>query len=398
MSEADRSHATPVGARLALIALGAAIAAWLLWVSSTVHLQRACVLLDTPYLPLCPAKLPEPNRPQSLRARITANPGDSQAWIELTSLERGVHEQALLRATFALAPSDPNVLMWRAGDALGRNELATATRLLIDLIEYRGSGGAAEALARIVASGQGTALLRPYVPSASRWLPQVLASMSTLKLPVAAALPLVSEAGVKGTVSKQTVQSYTRDLKSSGQWADAFGLWVAQQRRPTGLLHNGKFDEPFEPDGFNWEVTPVPPSRAGAVINQRGSGSRGGVLEIQFTGRPFPLPLVKQDVFAGPGSYLVRGQYQTSRLRTEQGLAWVVKCSNGTAANPVAGKTGGLTDTSGTWQPFQFTFVIAPDCGPLVSLQLETLAAFEAAAGLNGRAAFDALELVPHRL
>ena len=371
------------------------MAVWLLWLSTTVHLQRACVVLDSSYLPLCTARS-EAERVQDLRHRLSSEPGDSSAWVALTSLERGPQEQALLQAAFKLAPNEPNVLMWRAGDALSRNDFASAIKLLVELVEYRGSGQATETLARIVATGQGTALLRPYLPTARRWLPQVLASLTALKLPVTSAMPLLVEASTAGTATKQTMQSYIRDLKSGGQWVDAYSLWVSQQRRATPLLHNGKFDEPFESDGFDWEITPALPSHAGAVVSQRGAGNRGGVLDIRFTGKPLAVPMIRQYVFLAPGNYVLRGQYMSSRLRTEQGLSWVVRCVNPSAPKPLAGQSEGLQDTSGRWRGFQFAFSVTHHCGPVVSLQLETFSAFEATAGMKGSAAFDGFELLPH--
>ena len=326
---------------------------------------------------------------------MAAGPGDSAAWIELTKLETGKNEEALLRAASTLAPAHPNVLMWRAGDALAHNDLPKATELLVALVEFRGKSEAAQTLAQLVASGQGTALLRPYLSSAPRWLPSVLASLPALKLPLGSALPLLAEASAKGAVDKQTVQGYIRSLKNAGEWGDAYSLWISQQRRATTLLHNGRFEQPFEPDGFDWEVTPVPPSRAGALVSQRGSGARGQVLLVEFTAKAVVIPIIRQYLFLRPGRYTLRGQYMSSRLRSEQGLAWAARCSNDKAAVPLAGRSEPLTDTLGAWKSFQFALAVPPDCGQVVSLQLETFAPFEAAAGIRGRAAFDALELLP---
>jgi hypothetical protein len=383
--------------RHAVAAIACGLAASLLWFGASVHLRRACVVRDTPYLPLCGDAVAESDdrRVQTLRGRLAADPGDAGAWIELTNLETGAHEPALLRASSILAPNDPNVLMWRAGEALAHDDLPKATGLLVALVEFRSQGEAAQTLARLVASGRGTALLRPYLPSASRWLPAVLANVTSLKLPLGSALPLLAEASAKGAVGKPTVQAYVRDLKNAGGWGDAYSLWIAQQRRPVPLLHNGRFDQPFEANGFDWEVTPTLPSRAGALVAQRSSGDRGQVLDVQFTGKALVVPLIRQYVFVPPGQYLLRGQYMSSRLRSEQGLAWAARCSNDKAANLVAGRSGALMDTGGRWQNFQFVIAIPPDCGQVVSLQLETFAPFEAATGLKGRAAFDGLELLP---
>jgi hypothetical protein len=384
--------------RVALAGIGIAIAAWLLWMASAVHLERACVLMDTPYLPLCkdPASERLADRIATLRLRLAANPGDAQSWIQLTSLERGPLEKPLLLAAATLAPNDPNVLMWRAGDLLSRQKLPEAVDLLIQLVVYRNRSEAAQALARILASGEGVPLLRPHLGTANRWLPQVLASLAALKLPLPSALPLLAEASSKGMVGRQTTLSYIGALKAAGAWGDAYSLWLSQQKGPTPLLHNGRFDQAFEAGGFDWEVTPALPSRAGAVVAQRGSGNRGQVLDIQFTGRPLATPIIRQYVFAPPGKYILRGQYMASRLRLDEGLAWAARCDGGTAI--LAGRSPALQDTAGAWQPFQFEISVPNNCGVVFSLQLETTVPSAASAGGKGHASFDAMELVAQRL
>lgn len=405
MSDQAEQDGLPVAVRLLLAGLGVAAAGGLIWLGVSTHMQRACTVMDTPYLPLCTAvaAASHAERQARLRAYLADNPGDSGAWIQLTNLQTGPQtgpiEQALFRAASTLAPTEPNVLMWRAGQALADDELPKATELLVQLVEHRRKREAIEQLARIVASAEdAAALLRPHLPTASRWLPPVLASLVALKLPLASALPLLAEASAKGTVPQQTIQAYTRALKADGKWADAYGLWIAQQKGPTPLLYNGSFDRPFQPNGFDWEVTPVPRSRAGAVVSQRGIANRGQVLEIQFTGRSLATPVLRQYVFAAPGKYLLRGHYMGSKLRMEQGLAWSARCINTHSRNALAGRSDALQDTAGVWKPFQFSLQIPPDCGLVVSVQLETFAPFEATAGFKGRASFDGIELIAHGL
>lgn len=384
--------------RMATALIGVGLAGWLLWLSASAHLARACVLMDTPYLPLCPEKQTDADRQRKLRAYLAINPGDSGAWIQLTNLETGTHEKALFRAATTLAPAEPNVLMWRAGEALANNQPPQAVDLLVQLVVYRGREEASQALARIVASGEGTVLLRPHVATAERWLPRLLVSMATLKLPLGAALPLVTSASAQGAVPKSVIQSYIRSLQVEGNWSDAYGLWVAQHKGPTPLLHNGSFDQPFEPDGFDWLVTPVLPSRGGALVGQRAAANRGQILEIEFSGRPVAVPILRQYVFAAPGKYLLRGRYMSARLRMEQGLAWTVRCINARSPGALAGRSEGLQDTAGKWHNFQFSVDIPRDCGLVASVQLETFAPVEASTGFKGRASFDALGLTSDRM
>ena len=344
--------------KLVLAGLGAALAAWLLWFGATTHLQRACVVMDTPYLPLWPRHAPEsdPGRRQELRARLRNNPGDSSAWVALASLEPGEPQEALLRAVAALAPSDPNSLRLRARQALAREPDGTGHRAAgeDDRTPHRRRRAAADCWRACLPSSEGMALLRPHLVAGSHWLPQVLASMAALKLPLEAGLPLLAEAAAKGIVPPETVQSFVRSLKAAGKWADAYGLWVAQQRQPVPLLFNGGFEQRFQADGFDWEVTPVPPGRAGALVAQRNMAGHGQVLEIQYTGRAVATPVIRQYLFLAPGRYALQGQYMSSKLRMEQGLAWAVRCTDATKA--LAGRSEPLQDTAGVWQNFRFEF------------------------------------------
>lgn len=386
--------AAQLALKIVLAGLGTALAAWLVWFGAATHLQRACVLLDTPYLPLCPHAAPEsdPGRQQDLRARLRDNPGDSGAWVALASLDAGESQDALLRAVAALAPSDPNSLRLRARRALAENQMPLATDLLVKMTEYHiGGEEPPQLLARLLAGEGGIALLRPHLVAGSHWLPQVLASLAALKLPLESGFPLLAEAAAKGIVPPATVQSFVRSLKAAGKWADAYGLWVAQQRQPVPILFNGGFDQRFQADGFDWEVTPVSPSRAGALVAQRNLPGHGQVLEIQYTGRAVAIPVIRQYLFVSEGRYALQGQYMSSRLRMEQGLAWAVRCTGTTHA--LAGRSEPLQDTAAVWQNFRFEFNVPAACGMTASLQLETFAPFEAAAGFSGKASFDSFEL-----
>jgi hypothetical protein len=378
-----------------LAVLGSAVAGGLLWFSAVIHLQRACVEMDTPYLPLCAEAPPEsdPVHTQQLRDRLRANPGDSHAWVALANVESGAPQQPLLQAIATLAPSDPNSLRLRAQHALAQQQLPQATELLVKMADHRiGGAEPAQMLARLLATSEGAALLRPHLVAGSQWLPPVLSSMRALKLPMDPALPLLAEAAGRRIVPATAVRPVVRSLKAEGKWAEAYGLWLAQQpRQPVPLLFNGAFEHSFQPDGFDWQVTPVLPSRAGAVVSQRNMAGHGQVLEVQYNGRAVVTPVIRQHLFVSDGRYALQGQYMTSKLRMDQGLAWAVRCTGNSKL--LAGRSAALQDTAGIWQNFRFEFTVPPDCGMAASLQLETFAPYEAAAGFRGTASFDRFEL-----
>jgi hypothetical protein len=118
---------------------------------------------------------------------------------------------------------------------------------------------------------------------------------------------------------------------------------------------------------------------------------RGLVLDIEFTGRRFSTPILRQFVFLAPGTYRVRGEYMANKLRSEEGLAWRVQCTS--SDRRVVGSSPPLGDTGGVWKVVEFTFSVPADCGPVASLQLEPVGTYEAATGLRGLAAFDGFSL-----
>ena len=373
----------------AWFAAGLAAAVFTAWLSVGVNLKRACLLQDSPYLDLCPAAPRGEARLATLRSRIASNPGDSAAYVQLALAERSAADTHALDAAARLAPTDPNVLMLQADRALQRQAWAEAVPPLVQLVEHRDIPAATKVLAQLVADGQG-ALLFPYLTPGNHWLAKVLAQLPPPQ-GSAMALPLVARALKAHVLEPDTVRVYIRQLKAGGAWADAYGLWLALHDQQLPVLYNAGFDEPFVSDGFDWEVTASgPPSRAGAIVERRGSDTRGAVLDVRFSGRAIALPMVSQPLFIGEGRYRLRGEYMSHQLRSESGLAWTLRCA---ASKAEAGKSPALADTAGAWKPFSFEFEVPAGCGLVALLQLETYIPVEAALGARGRVAFDAFSL-----
>lgn len=375
-------------AALPLALGGFAAAALVGWLCLHVNLERACATQDTPYLTLCaPVEPGSAADIAGLRSRIAANPGDANAYVRLALAART--PQTALAASQA-APNQPSVQMLHAISALERQDWPRAVGPLVQLVEYRQTSQAAQVLARLIAGGQG-ALLTPYVKPGSRWLPQVLALLPQEQPAFSNALPLIVQALQAGILDQETIRTYIRRLKAVGAWPDAYSLWLALQGRSLPVLFNAGFDHAFQPGGFDWEVPSAgPPSREGAIVERKGAEARGAVLDIRFTGRPIALPMARQHLFLAAGRWRLKGEYAARQLRSEEGLAWTVRCT-ASAAQP--GRSAALADTSGAWRPFEFEFTVRPDCGLAVALQLETFAPSEAVLGARGRVAFDAFSL-----
>jgi hypothetical protein len=382
------TRAEPAGARMILLTLTGTLAALgLAWLCVGVNVARGCATADTPYLDLCPADTAQPG---ALRARIARNPGDSAAYVQLALADQSPERPKFIEAAALLAPSDGNILLLQASTALERQDWAAAVAPLVLLTDHRDNHYASLVLARLIAGGQGQLLL-PYVVAGSHWLRGALGELPRLQVPFSTALPLVAKALKTGVLEPEDARAYVRQLKAAGAWVDAYSLWVAVHDGPVSALYNGNFDQPFDPDGFDWEPASTGPmSRAGAIVERRSADKHAAVLDIRFTGRAMPVPLVRQYLFVAPGRYRVRGEYMAHQLRMEHGLAWNAQCTVNSAS---AGRSLALADTAGAWLPFTFEFTVPKDCGAVTSLQLETYAPLEAALGARGRVAFDALSL-----
>lgn len=376
-------------ASVGFVACFVAAAAMAGWMSVAINRERTCALQESPGVDLCPRVSPgSAEEIETLRARIAHDPGDSNAYTALALADTSQRHDPLVEIASRLAPREPNLLLHRAAAAFQRQDWAAAAAPLVELADRRETPAAVKALSSLVTSGQG-ALLEPYLTPGSLWLPRVLAYMRDAGAPFSSALPLVVRALQRGVLEPQAVRGYMRQLKAQGAWADAYGLWLSLHGKQLPALFNGSFDHAFELDGFDWEMPDTgAPRRAGVIVERRRIEGRGGVLELQFTGRTIALPIVRQHLFLGPGRYVLRGEFMGRHMRAEDALRWNVRCRAGSA-----GMSEPLTNADGLWRKFEFAFALRHDCGLVATLELQTASGADAALGGRGRASFDALTL-----
>lgn len=356
------------------------------WIVVQASQRAACTNGDKFLVDLCPAPS-DSDVVIHLRDRIARNAGDTMAYRDLALADRSDQHNRTVATAIRLAPFQPQLMLHRAAAAMDRNDPKAAVPHLMNVANFHEIPIAARSLAQLVVSGQGQ-LLEPYLEPGARWLPKMLVEMRATGGHFSAALPLIAKALRRGALEPATARQYLRELKAAKAWGDAYGLWLAMLGKPVPALFNGGFDEPFDPDGFDWEVRTQGQRRAGAWVERRGAQERGAVLDIQFSGRPIALPMARQQLFLGPGRYRLRGEMLGRQFRIEHGLLWAVYCdANRIAASPP------LRDTGGLWKPFEFEFQLAPSCGLVATLQLQTADASEAVIGARGRVAFDSLSL-----
>lgn len=409
MTAATLTDAKPgwTPARMGVFALLLVAALWLGWKAWDVNITMSCWKNEWPNLPVCEeinGRTPQ-ERVARLQERLAANPGDSQALVELTELAHrpetaaGLDAPALLAAAGQAAPQDVTVLQLQANEALRAQRWPDALDKLTRLSQHHHNADATRVLAELVAlAAQPTAQLTlqqalvDAVDADAGWLDRVLRAMPGAKLPLGSAMPLVALAAAKEPGLSAPLGLYViRQLKTEGLWLEAHAIWLRLWKRPLGYLFNGDFEQNFVAGGFDWEVIERDPHRGGARIDLAGRRERGQVLRVAFTGRAMKTPLVRQHLLLPPGSYRFAGEFQTGDLRSERGLAWVFSCASD---GRELARTAPLMAGGRTWQPLAVSLEVPAECGLGVALALQTEAPFEAKTGLLGEVVFDRFTLV----
>jgi len=410
MTAATLTDAKPgwTPARMGVFALLLVAALWLGWKAWDVNITMSCWKNEWPNLPVCEeinGRTPQ-ERVARLQERLAANPGDSQALVELTELAHrpetaaGLDAPALLAAAGQAAPQDVTVLQLQANEALRAQRWPDALDKLTRLSQHHHNADATRVLAELVAlAAQPPAqptlqqALVDAVDADAGWLDRVLRAMPGAKLPLGSAMPLVALAAAKEPGLSAPLGLYViRQLKTEGLWLEAHAIWLRLWKRPLGYLFNGDFEQNFVAGGFDWEVIERDPHRGGARIDLAGRRERGQVLRVAFTGRAMKTPLVRQHMMLPPGHYRFAGDFQSSDLRSNEGLSWVFSCADGDRRE--LARTPALKTTGRTWQTTGMSLEVPAECGLGVALSLQTQAPYEARTGLRGEVLFDRFTLV----
>ncbi|MES2979252.1 MAG: hypothetical protein V4731_12580 [Pseudomonadota bacterium] len=370
---------------------------WLIWV---VNIERSCTLRQWPELARCPAAIEaSASRADAtalaarLRARTARNPGDSEAWIALAqaALQAGAADQdsALDNAT-RLAPQDQRNQRLQASRALQQANWPQAVHWLMRLIEDNADGGAALAMATLVGVEPAMEAMKAGISPSQRWLGPTIEAMERAGQPSVRIMPLVVKALPYKGVPPALAQRLIKDLKAGGLWMEAHSLWLASLGQAQALVFNGSFESGFREGGFDWEASPAPPGQGGYQLRQLEMPGHGGVLQLEFTGRPIAVPIVLQHVVLLEKRYRFTGEFMSSGLRSAEGLVWVFQC---TGPGGEVARTQAIQDTGRQWKTITAEITLPAGCGPAVSLQLQTFAAYESVAGMRGQASFDNFRL-----
>ncbi|QCB47776.1 hypothetical protein [Hydrogenophaga sp. PAMC20947] len=383
-------------------------ALWLGWKAWDVNITMSCWKDEWPHLPVCDdimGRTPA-EQVQRLQERLALNPGDSQALVALAAWARqpeappGLDGQALLAAAVRAAPQDARVLRIQANDAVSAQQWPQALDPLIRLSRYHADANATRLLAVLIAQAGNSEPLMAALMTAAKtdgaWLDRPLRAMPQEKLAVGSAMPLVlalmAQRGEQRGLTPALGQFLIAQLKREDRWMEAHALWRHLWNRPLPLVFNGGFEQAFVRGGFDWEVADANDHRSGARVATVGRKERGQVLEVSFTGKAMKPPVLRQDLLLLPGRYVLSGRMQSTDLRSEQGLAWVLSCAKD---GRELARSPALKTTGREWTTWQVSATMPFDCAGFgARLTLQTFAPYEAKTGLRGEALFDDLQLV----
>lgn len=360
------------------------------------NLVSYCQNPEWPEWSVCAPPLAAPEQVGELRGRIARNPGDAQAAVALAAwtAERGavapLNEKAVWDVTDRMARNDAVYLNLRATRAMADRDWAGAVPWLVRLVEVHRNPEAARTLVRLL----GVDAARPAVVAAvnrdSLWVDPVLKLATRSRIPPGQLLALLLPALQAGVADPEDGLLVVRRIRETGQWGDAYALWLRLLARPVPQLFNGDFEQAFITGGFDWEIQNVANGRSGVVVQQQViDGSDGRVLGLSFNGRPLMLPVIHQYTVLAPGRYLFSGRVITNNLRGGDGLAWSFVCL---ATGEELARTPAVLETRATWQELQAEVVVGQPCGA-VDVQLVAQDPKSAQLGMRGDVAFDELRL-----
>jgi hypothetical protein len=390
-------------ARMLAMAALLAGALWLGWKAWDVNITMSCWKDEWPHLAVCDdimGRTPA-EKVARLQERLAQNPGDAEAkvllanWARLPDAPPGMDGPALLAAAMQAAPQDGRVLRMQANDALKARQWPQALDPLIRLSRYHGDAEAAETLAVLIGNAERDASVMAALMAATKadggWLDRPLRTMPKAKQPVGNAMPLILALMDEGGLTPSLGQFLITRLKSEDRWMEAHALWRHLWNRLLPLVFNGDFEQAFVRGGFDWEVADANDHRSGARVSTVSRSDRGQVLRVDFTGKAMRPPVLRQDLLLLPGSYWLSGRMQSSDLRSEQGLAWVLSCAKD---GRELARSPALKAAGREWTNWRVAVTMPGDCAGFgARLTLQTSAPYEAKTGLRGEALFDDLQL-----
>jgi hypothetical protein len=316
---------------------------------------------------------------------IKANPANAGAMLMLAHLHE--QESGAVRAgpfferAFLLAPRDKIVMSevalarirqmrWNEGlDLLGK---------MVDLYPLT-QETAFRAMTILYADAPHLAAWKQFVAEKPEWLGSfIYEACMRIEDPVAM-LPMVIERIRSGQFIDKEVNCVIERLKFSGEWRQAYQLWlnVIPKARldAVGSIFNGGFEFPTTGRHFDWQLPVEDASIVGYQADFRPVAGASGqsAMRVEYSGRAQLGVPVAQHLSLLPGKYQLSGRAMVESRALGRGALWAVRCMNkGESTLPPLATTATFSDPS-PWHDFSAELTVPPADCPGQVLRLEAV-------------------------
>jgi tetratricopeptide (TPR) repeat protein len=312
------------------------------------------------------------------RARLARNPADYVALVVLAlHLEREgriAEARDAMREALRLAPADRQTLLEAAGFQMRAGQELPALAILrraIDLYpEVRAN--VFPVFVAALAGGRRDDFFAGIARDNPEWWPGFFQLACATAVDADAMQRVFAVRAAADAATADERRCIISRLQRDKRWAQAYQAWLnslpLDQRQHIGYVFNGDFQAPISNLGFDW----MTPEQDGIRVDTRPvEGATGRrALHIEFFGKRWADPPVKQYLLLLPGKYRFEGRGRADGMETWLGVQWGLYClpEAGSGERQLARSDRYLGSTP--WESFREDFTVPPDC-PVQVLRLE---------------------------
>lgn len=196
----------------------------------------------------------------------------------------------------------------------------------------------------------------------------------------------------KADVRAEEITGLIGTLITANKIEKAYFIWLdflpEADLRLVGRVFDGGFERDPKNAYFDWTIAPR--QNAKISIAARVGKAKDRNLTIDFFDDKGFFANVFQYLQLAPGRYEASFEFMAQRLRAEQGLVWVARCSDWAEL----GRSQKL-QSAAPWQTYSFTFEIPETGCNSQYLRLESASAAELDTRISGQVFFDSIEIAP---
>ena len=124
-------------------------------------------------------------------------------------------------------------------------------------------------------------------------------------------------------------QVYIEEYMATGQWREAFLVWVEglspEQRRELAGIYNGSFELPVTKTAFDWQISSS--RHIKLAVRKTLGADRRLALQIRFSNAEARFRNLRQYLLLPAGNYQLTAIKRTERLSGRGRLKWFVRCA-----------------------------------------------------------------------